>query len=112
MINKGVEPTSMNKIYECGQPKRLIRFNVICIELICTLFLSLVAHPILADENTEKAVVGTIGASGKNESTMTRAELNEHVKRFADRYYTRTIIAIDSMRMQSLQPRELELLQT
>jgi len=74
--------------------------------------LSFVTHPILADEDTEKAVVGTIGASGKNESTMTRAELDEHVERFADRYYTRTIIAIDSMRMQSLQPRELELLQT
>ena len=89
-----------------------MKFNVICVKLICTLFLSLVAHPILADEDREKALVGGIGASGQSESTMTRAELDEHVKRFADRYYTRMVIAIDSMRTQSFQSRELELLQT
>ena len=82
-----------------AQPNRLIRSNVICIELIYTLFLTLIAHPILTKEHTQKAVVGAIGASGQSESTMTRAELDEHVKRFADRYYTRMIIAIDSMRM-------------
>jgi hypothetical protein len=49
-----------------AQPKYLIRSNVICIELICALFLGLVAHPILADEDTEKAVVGKIGASGQS----------------------------------------------
>ena len=32
-----------------------MKFNVICVKLICTLFLSLVASPILADEDSKTA---------------------------------------------------------
>ena len=50
-------------------------------------------------QQAEKVVVGPLGASGIATTTgMTREELEDHVRRFADRYFTRIALATNAVR--------------
>jgi len=60
----------------------------------------------------EQVVVAPLGsASGAAASGMTREELEDHVRRFADRYITRVALAANSVRNQSDVPAHLTLAQ-
>jgi hypothetical protein len=49
-------------------------------------------------QQTEQVFVGPLGASGTAvTSAMTREELEDHVRRFADRYFTRIALATNSV---------------
>jgi len=50
-------------------------------------------------QQSEQVVFAPIGDSGTTVSTgMTRAELEDHVRRFSDRYYTRITLATTELR--------------
>jgi len=50
------------------------------------------------DPMTTEVVVADIGGEDHEGGTMTREELDEHIRRFADRYYTRTSLALARIR--------------
>jgi len=51
------------------------------------------------DQQPEQVVVGSFeGRDGEADSGMTREELEDHVRRFADRYFTRIALATNSVR--------------
>ena len=63
-------------------------------------------------QRTEEVVVGPIGGDGKVTATdMTREELEDQVRRFADRYYTRVALAANNIRAQTTTPEQYLLMQ-
>ena len=63
-----------------------------------------------SDAQTREVVVADIDGDDA-EGPMTREELDDHVRRFADRYYTRMGLAIDRIRQYPLTPREANVMQ-
>lgn len=63
-----------------------------------------------AASQTEQIVVAPIGGDLSGEA-MTREELEDHVRRFADRYYTRMALAIATIRKTATNDKEVEILQ-
>ena len=82
---------------------------MLCVTLCCTCFL--VFGTALA-QRTEEIVVAPIGADGEvTTSSTTREELEDQVRRYADRYYTRISIAANEVRAQSTTPEKYLLMQ-
>jgi hypothetical protein len=63
-----------------------------------------------AAPQTEQIVVAPIGGDSSDEA-MTREELEDHVRRFADRYYTRMALAVTTIRKTAKNDEEVEQLQ-
>jgi len=63
-----------------------------------------------AAPQTEEVVVAPIDGDSSGEA-MTRAELEDHVRRFADRYYTRMALAVATIRRTATSDEEVEKLQ-
>jgi hypothetical protein len=63
-----------------------------------------------AAPQTEQVVVAPITGDSSGEA-MTRAELEDHVRRFADRYYTRMALAVGTIRKTATNDEEVEILQ-
>lgn len=63
-----------------------------------------------AASQNEQIVVAPIDGDSSDEA-MTRAELEDHVRRFADRYYTRMALAIGTIRKTAKNDEEVEQLQ-
>ena len=82
---------------------------MLCVTLCCACFL--VFGTALA-QRTEDVVVAPIGADGEvTTSSMTREELEDQVRRYADRYYTRIAVAANEVRAQSTTPEKYLLMQ-
>ena len=62
-----------------------------------------------AAPQTEQIVVAPIDKS--SDAPMTREELEDHVRRFADRYYTRMALAVRTIRKTAKSDEEVEVLQ-
>ena len=52
-------------------------------------------------QQPEQVVIAPLGSGGTVSSGMTREELEDHVRRFADRYFTRITLAANEVRDQS-----------
>lgn len=63
-----------------------------------------------SDAQTTEVVVAPIDDDA-DDGTMTQEELDDHIRRFADRYYTRIALAIDMIRQTELTPNEEAFLQ-
>jgi len=63
-----------------------------------------------AAPQTEQIIVAPIDG-GSSDEAMTRAELEDHVRRFADRYYTRMALAVGTIRKTATDDNEVEILQ-
>jgi len=64
-----------------------------------------------SDAQTREVVVADIDGEDSAAGPMTREELDDHIRRFADRYYTRMGLAIDRIRTYPLTPREANVMQ-
>ena len=80
--------------------------------LIMTALLTIVGAVACASAapQTEHVVVAPIDGDSSGEA-MTRAELEDHIRRFADRYYTRMAIAVGEIRKTAKNDEEVEILQ-
>ena len=82
---------------------------MLCVTFCCACLL--VFGTALA-QRTEEVVVAPIGADGEvTTSSTTREELEDQVRRYADRYYTRISIAANEVRTQSTTPEKYLLMQ-
>ena len=64
-----------------------------------------------AAPQTEEIVVAPILDDESSDEAMTREELEDHVRRFADRYYTRMALALGTIRKSATNDEEVEILQ-
>lgn len=62
-----------------------------------------------AAPQTDQIVVAPIDDS--SDEAMTRQELDDHIRRFADRYYTRIALAVGTIRKTATNDEEVEILQ-
>jgi len=56
-----------------------------------------------AQQRTENAVVAPVSTPAQPGMITTRQQLDEQVRRFADRYHARMSIAVDTMRKHPLE---------
>ena len=63
------------------------------------------------DPATREVVVADISGEDGDDSTMTREELDDQIRRYADRYHTRTALAIARIRKFELTPLETQYMQ-
>ena len=64
-----------------------------------------------AQERTENVVIAPMNTSGQPGAITSRDQLDEQVRRFADRYHSRMSIAVDRMREYPLSPDQYQLAQ-
>ncbi len=64
-----------------------------------------------AQQRTQKVIVAPVSDSGQPGVITTRQQLEEQVRRFADRYIKRMSIAVDTMRKYPLTPAQFESVQ-
>ena len=65
-----------------------------------------------ASQQAERVVVAPLGSAGSTETSgMTREELEDHVRRFADRYMTRLALASDTLASKTDDAERKELMQ-
>ena len=61
-----------------------------------------------AQQRTENVVVAPVGETRQPGVITTRQQLDDQVRRFADRYHARMSIAVDRMRKQPLEPEQFQ----
>ena len=61
-----------------------------------------------AQERTENLVIAPVGEASQPGAITTRQQLDEQVRRFADRYHARMSIAVDRMRQDPLTPDQFQ----
>ncbi len=82
---------------------------LLCLTL-CSIYLA-GCEPAMA-QRTEEVVVAPIGDKGENTAkSMTREELEDQVRRFADRYFTRVTLAANNVRAQTTTSEQYLLMQ-
>ena len=64
-----------------------------------------------AQQRTERVVIAPVSAASQPGVITTRHQLDEQVRRFADRYIKRMSIAVDTMRKYTLTPAQFESVQ-
>ena len=64
-----------------------------------------------AQERTEKVVIAPISTTGQPGAITSRQQLDDQIRRFADRYHARMSIAVDRMREYPLSPDQYQLAQ-
>jgi hypothetical protein len=65
----------------------------------------------VAQERTEKVVIAPISTPGQPGAITSRQQLDDQIRRFADRYHSRMSIAVDRMREYPLSPEQFQLAQ-
>lgn len=65
----------------------------------------------IAQQRTEKVVVAPVGEASRPGAIATRQQLDDQVRRFADRYVNRMSIAADRIRKFQLTPTQFEIVQ-
>ena len=89
------------KTISCGHSKSRFRRSFVSLRLAGRIILVIASISACAanGQQPEQVVVGPLGASDTVTDTgMTREELEDHVRRFADRYLTRIALATNAVR--------------
>ena len=76
--------------------------------VILAVLLAVLPHYSVAQERTENVVVAPVSEVSQPGAITTRQQLDEQVRRFADRYHARMSIAVDRMRQYPLTPDQFQ----
>ena len=79
--------------------------------VILAVLLAVLPGHSVTQEQTEKAVVSSINTSNQPGAITSRQQLDDQVRRFADRYHSRMSIAVDRMREYPLTSDQFQLAQ-
>lgn len=79
-----------------------------CTLAILAALLAVLPDYSVAQQRTENVVVAPVGETRQAGVITTRQQLDEQVRRFADRYHARMSIAVDRMRNQPLKPEQFQ----
>lgn len=76
--------------------------------IVPVILLAVLSDDSTAQQRTDKVVVAPVTETSQPGVIATRQQLDEQVRRFADRYHTRMSIAVDRMRENPLTPNQFQ----